>query len=181
MVVPQKTEWWTHVPKFTATYLSGLKPKAKRYVVTEGNGFYIEVMPTGEKSFRYRYRLNGKREKVTIGSYPSMTLKVAHIRHATMLEKVNLGESPAHSKREARLQAAAGLDPQDTFGYLAEKWIEQVLKPTNKNSRQDEIYVRRDIIPKIGSKLPALGRLWITPTARQLSSSCAAMQEIELR
>ncbi|HWU77546.1 MAG TPA: integrase arm-type DNA-binding domain-containing protein [Rhodanobacter sp.] len=142
------------MPKFTATYLSGLKPKAKRYVVTEGNGFYIEVMPTGEKSFRYRYRLNGKREKVTIGSYPSMTLKVAHIKHATMLEKVNLGESPAHSKREARLQAAAGLDPQDTFGYLAEKWIEQVLKPANKNSRQDEIYVRRDIIPKIGSKLP---------------------------
>jgi integrase len=142
------------VPKFTPLFLNGLKPKAKRYVVTEGNGFYIEVMPTGEKSFRYRYRLNGKREKVTVGSYPSMTLKVARIRHATMLEKVNLGESPAHDKREARLQAAAGLDPQDTFGYLAEKWIEQVLKPVNKNSRQDEIYVRRDIIPKIGSKQP---------------------------
>lgn len=142
------------MPKFTATYLSSLKPKAKRYAVTEGNGFYIEVMPTGEKSFRYRYRLNGKREKVTIGSYPAMTLKVAHIKHATMLEQVSLGESPAHAKREARLQAAAGLDPQDTFGNLAEKWIEQVLKPANKNSRQDEIYIRRDIIPKIGSKLP---------------------------
>ena len=142
------------MPKFTDTYLSGLKPKAKRYVVTEGNGFYIEVMPTGAKSFRYQYRLNGKRERATIGSYPSMPLKVARIRHATMLEKVHLGGSPAHAKREARLQAAAGLDPKDTFGYLAEKWIQQVLKPANKNSRQDEIYVRRDIIPKIGSKLP---------------------------
>lgn len=140
------------MPKFTATYLSGLKPKAKRYVVTEGNGFYIEVMPTGEKSFRYRYRLNGKREKVTIGSYPSMTLKVAHIKHATMLEKVNLGESPAHTKREARLQAAAGLNPQDTFAHMAEKWVEQRLKHSNKNSRQDETYIRRDIIPIIGSK-----------------------------
>ena len=142
------------MPKFTPLFLNGLKPQAQRYAVTEGNGFYIEVMPTGAKSFRYRYRLNGKRERVTIGSYPSMTLKVARIRHATMLEKVNLGESPAHAKQEARLQAAAGLDPRDTFGHLAEKWIEQVLKPVNKNSRQDEIYVRRDIIPKIGSKRP---------------------------
>jgi integrase len=140
------------VPKFTPLFLNGLKPQAKRYAVAEGNGFYIEVMPSGEKSFRYRYRLNGKREKVTIGSYPSMTLKVAHVKHATMLEKVNLGESPAHAKREARLQAAVGLDPQDTFGHLAEKWVEQVLKERNKNSRQDEIYIRRDIIPSIGSK-----------------------------
>lgn len=140
--------------KFTDFFLKGLRPKASRYVETEGNGFYIEVMPSGEKSFRYRYRVNGRREKVTIGSYPSMTLKIARIRHSEMLDLVNMGESPARAKREARLQAAAGLDPRDTFGHLAEKWIEQVLKPANKNSRQDEIYVRRDIIPKIGSKQP---------------------------
>jgi len=121
-------------------------------VETEGNGFYVEVMPSGEKSFRYRYRLNGQREKVTIGSYPSMTLKIARIRHAEMLDQVNRCESPARAKREARLQAAAGVDPQDTFGHLAEKWVEQVLKERNRNSRQDEIYIRRDIVPKIGSK-----------------------------
>lgn len=113
--------------KFTDLFLKGLQPKATRYVETEGNGFYIEVMPSGEKSFRYRYRLNGQREKVTIGSYPSMTLKVARGRHLEMLGQVNMGESPARAKREFRLQAAAGLDPKDTFGYLAEKWIEQVL------------------------------------------------------
>src|SRR5690242_21880150 len=73
-------------------------------------------MPTGAKSFRYQYRLNGKRERATIGSYPSMPLKVARIRHAMMLEKVHLGGSPAHAKREARLQAAAGLDPNVSFG-----------------------------------------------------------------
>jgi integrase len=142
------------VPKFTDLFLKGLQPRAGRYVETEGNGFYIEVMPSGEKSFRYRYRLNGQREKVTIGSYPSMTLKIARARHLEMLDQVNMGQSPRRAKREARLQAAAGLDLEDTFGHLAEKWIEQVLKPANKNSRQDEIYVRRDIIPKIGSKLP---------------------------
>jgi hypothetical protein len=120
---------------------------------TEGNGFYIEVMPSGEKSFRYRYRLNGQREKVTIGSYPSMTLRIARIRHSEMRDQVNMGQSPARAKRETRLQVAAGLDPQDTFGHLAEKWIELVLK-RNKSSRQDEIYVRRDIIPKVGSKRP---------------------------
>jgi integrase len=142
------------VPKFTDLFLKGLQPRAGRYVETEGNGFYVEVMPSGEKSFRYRYRLNGQREKVTIGSYPSMTLKIARIRHSEMVDQVNMGQSPARTKRETRLQAAAGLDSQDTFGHLAEKWIELVLKRANKTSRQDEVYVRRDIIPKIGSKQP---------------------------
>ena len=60
--------------KFTDFYLRGLKPKAKRYIETEGDGFYIEVMPTGEKSFRYRYRLNGRREKVTNGKWTKQSV-----------------------------------------------------------------------------------------------------------
>jgi hypothetical protein len=140
--------------RFTDLFLKGLEPKPRRYVETESNGFYIEVMPSGEKSFRYRYRLNGRREKVTIGSYPSMSLRVARSRHSELLGQVSRGESPAQAKRKVRLQAAAGLGTQDTFGSLAEKWIEQVLKPANKNSRQDEIYVRRDILPRLGSRAP---------------------------
>ena len=92
--------------QFTDRWLRGLAVKDKRYIKSERDGFYIEVMPSGEKSFRYRYRLNGRREKVTIGSFPSTTLRVARIIHLRMLDQVKLGESPALDKRQARLQAA---------------------------------------------------------------------------
>jgi hypothetical protein len=152
LVVRPELAWWTRMVKFSDFYLKGLQPKASRYAKTERNGFYIEVMPSGEKSFRYRYRLNGQREKVTIGSYPSMTLKVARIRHSEMLDQVNLGVSPARAKRDSRLQAAAGLISLDTFEPFAEKWIQLELRPNNKNARQDETYIRRDIVPKVGKK-----------------------------
>jgi len=138
--------------KFSDFFLKGLQPKASRYIETERNGFYIEVMPSGEKSFRYRYRLNGQREKVTIGAYPAMTLKAARTRHSEMLDQVNMGESPARAKRESRLQAAAGISSLGTFEHFAEKWIELELKPRNKNARQDETYIRRDILPTVGKK-----------------------------
>lgn len=138
--------------KFTDLYLKSLAGRDKRYTKAERDGFYVEVMPSGEKSFRYRYRLNGLREKVTIGSYPSVSLKVARTLHSRMLDQVMLGESPARGKREARLQTAAGLSSLDTFEHFAKKWIELELRPNNKNAQQDETYIRRDILPRIGTK-----------------------------
>ena len=51
------------------------KPRDKRYIKTDGGGLYMEVYPTGGKVWRYRYRLKGKRERVTLGKYPAVSLK----------------------------------------------------------------------------------------------------------
>jgi len=63
--------------KLTDPLLRSLKPRKKSYQVADGGGLYIEVLPTGAKSFRYGYRVHGKKEKVTIGSYPEISLKAA--------------------------------------------------------------------------------------------------------
>ena len=83
-----------------------------------------------------------------------MSLAAARVRHSEMVDQVNLGKSPTQAKRLAHLQDASGLDPSDSFVNLSEKWIEQILKPANKNSRKDETYVRRDILPRLGKKEP---------------------------
>ena len=36
---------------------------------------------SGSKTWRFKYHLNGKREKVTIGAYPAFTIKQARDRH----------------------------------------------------------------------------------------------------
>jgi hypothetical protein len=38
-----------------------------------------------------------------------------------------------------------------TVADLGGNWIKNVLRPANKNGKQDETYVNRDIVPKIGS------------------------------
>jgi len=44
--------------------LKNLKPKAKLYKVTDRDGMYAAVTPTGVISFRYQYRVSG-RQKVS--------------------------------------------------------------------------------------------------------------------
>lgn len=126
------------------------KKRDKREIFWGTDGLYAEVLPSGKITFRYRYRLpgSGKREKVTLGSYPALTLQQANKLHAEKRTQVVLGKSPAEAKAAAKTKVAR------VFSDLAIEWIENVLKPANKNSRQDETYLRRDILPFIGDKDP---------------------------
>jgi Arm DNA-binding domain len=75
------------------------KAKDKRCDLTDGGGLVLEVMPTGSKTWRFKFRLNGKREKVTIGAYPALTIRQARDRHEELRALVERGQSPAKAKR----------------------------------------------------------------------------------
>ncbi|TIP51005.1 MAG: DUF4102 domain-containing protein, partial [Mesorhizobium sp.] len=49
--------------------LKKLKPKEKIYKVSDRDGMYATVSPTGQIAFRYDYRMNGRRETLTLGRY----------------------------------------------------------------------------------------------------------------
>ncbi len=53
----------------TDTELCSLRPKEKAYKISDRDGMYVMVTTAGTKSFRYDYRLNGRRETLTIGKY----------------------------------------------------------------------------------------------------------------
>ena len=56
----------------TDTGIKALKPRKMRYLVTDGRGLCLEILPSGKLSWLYRYRVNGKPEKVAIGRYPEL-------------------------------------------------------------------------------------------------------------
>ena len=49
--------------------LRGLKPEATTYKVADRDGMYVTVSPKGTITFRLDYRLNGRRETLTVGRY----------------------------------------------------------------------------------------------------------------
>ena len=55
----------------TDMQLKALKPAEKIYKVSDQRGLYVAVTPTGVASFRFDYRLNGRRETLVIGQYDS--------------------------------------------------------------------------------------------------------------
>ncbi len=134
----------------TDTALRALKPRPTRYEVMDRDGLLLEVLPTGRMTWRYRYTLLGKREKVTFGRYPALSLAEARKRRMEAEELVARDQSPARIKRRQSTQATAA-----TVEQLAERWIKEVLRLANKNARRDETYLTRDCLPKIGRLAPA--------------------------
>ena len=140
----------------TDSQLRSFKPQDKPYKVTVGHGLYVTVTPAGSKSFRYDYRLNGKRETLTIGRYkdgtPSrphdelvamdfglvVSLADARALHDRATRMVQAGFSPSKAKVEKRLQK----EEVDTFGGWASRYLEFKADPTL--IRKFEIEIRRD-------------------------------------
>jgi len=105
----------------TDTALRNLKPKSRKYKVFDRDGLYVTVSTAGTVTFRYDYRLNGRRETLTIGRYGLGGISLALAREKLLDAKkaVSQGRSPALEKqREKRRLTAA-----KNFGDVAIKWL----------------------------------------------------------
>src|SRR5690606_34176930 len=89
----------------TDNQLKALKPKAKPYKVAAERGLHIEVTPKGGKLWRYRYRVGKIEKKLSIGTYPDISLKQA--RHAALEARMAVakGGDPALEKRKQKIRA----------------------------------------------------------------------------
>jgi integrase len=107
----------------TDTALKNLKPKPKGYKVSDRDGMYVFVTPGGAIAFRLDYRLNGRRETLSIGRYGADGISLALARERCMDARRAVGEgrSPAIEKqREKRRLLEA-----KSFGEFAESWFEK--------------------------------------------------------
>ncbi len=132
----------------TDTQLKALKPKAKSYIVTDGDGLYIEVIPTGSICWRYHYRLHGKQEKVSLGRYSELSLKAARQKRAELATLVAQGQSPAQQKQQIKAEWTTAL----TVREFAAQWMKEVVQRVRRNPRIIELYLESDILPAIGDK-----------------------------
>lgn len=129
----------------TDTTLRNLKPQPKRYKVADRDGMYVLVLPTGGISFRYDYRLNGRRETFVIGRYSprGLTLALAREKCLEARNAVLRGESPAQVKQNEkhRLKAAK------TFCDYAEEWFREADLADSTKAMRRGVY-NRDIYPR---------------------------------
>lgn len=53
------------------------KPRNIRYSLCDGDGLYIEIMTSGSKIWRLRYKEDGKDKRLSLGHYPAISLSEA--------------------------------------------------------------------------------------------------------
>jgi len=134
----------------TDTALRNLKPKSKTYKAFDRDGMYVTVSPTGTVTFRYDYRLNGRRETLTIGRYGPAGISLALAREMLLDAKkaVTLGKSPAQEKqREKRRLTAA-----KSFGDMTARWLADARMADSTRAMRKSI-VDRDILAAFQNRL----------------------------
>ena len=64
----------------TAIFIRNSKPEVKPRRYFDGGGLYLEVVPSGSKRWRLKYRFEGKEKLLSLGISPSVLLKEARER-----------------------------------------------------------------------------------------------------
>ena len=129
---------------FTDTYIKNLKIKEKRYEEYEGGGFGIRVSPNQLKTWIYRYKINGKTDKISIGHYPSMSLSSARKKYIELFELKQTGIVPKQSiQREEEKK-------NDTISKLMEAWYKSYVVKNRKKPLQIRQQIDADITPLLG-------------------------------
>lgn len=65
---------------------------------SDRDGLWVRISLKGAVTFFYRFRLDGRQDKVTIGSYPAIGLKEARSEAARFAALIAAGDNPKHSK-----------------------------------------------------------------------------------
>ncbi|MEK6296335.1 MAG: Arm DNA-binding domain-containing protein, partial [Paraburkholderia tropica] len=88
----------------TDAALRNLKPKSKIYKASDRDGMYVTVSTSGTITFRYDYRLNGRRETLTIGRYGADGISLAMARELLLdaRKSVLKGISPSLEKQREK-------------------------------------------------------------------------------
>jgi len=134
----------------TDTALKNLKPKSAQYKVADRDGMYVTVSPVGTVTFRYDYRLNGRRETLTIGRYGPDGLSLARARERCLEARraVVEGRSPSQEKQRQKRR----LGEAKAFGEFTVRWAAEARMADSTRSMRKSI-LDRDILPVFQNRL----------------------------
>ncbi|MBN9032756.1 MAG: integrase [Rhizobiales bacterium 63-7] len=130
--------------------IKALKPKDKLYKVADRDGMYVAVNPSGAVVFRYDYRLNGRRETLTLGRYGAGGLSLARAREQLIdaQRAIAEGRSPAREKQREKRR----IKEAKSFGEFGERWLQEARMADSTRAMRRSIY-ERDILPTFRNRL----------------------------
>lgn len=133
------------IQPLTATQIKNAKPAAKPLTLFDGveTGLHVLLQPNGTKTFRLKIQIDKKDRRLTLGTFPDMTLAEAR-------------EEAGKLKKQIR----QGIDPTapliiNTFAAISEKFVEWKATEHQREPATVRKYnecLRNDLLPSIGNK-----------------------------
>ena len=135
--------------KLTERNIKDKKPTDKRKQLADGNGLVLYIMPNGSKLWRYRYRYNGSPKMLSLGEYPTVTLKDARAERERVSDLLAQGIDPSIERKEKKLSQAYAIE--NDFKSVARAWWDN-WKVANSEAHALKVWgiFEKDIFPVFG-------------------------------
>lgn len=97
------------------------KATGKTYTMADSDGLSLYVAANGAKAWHFRFTWGGKRDRMSFGAYPALSLKDARRLRDEAREMLAKGVNP-HTERKRKRHAIV-LKGEHTFKAVYEQWL----------------------------------------------------------
>lgn len=125
-------------------------PRSERFEMPDSKGLSIRIMPTGKKTWVFRYMIDGTARRLTLGSYPTISLSEARELHAKAMQEVERGIDPGIKQKEAKAIRKAA----PTVSDLLEEFADMELQHKTSGKERKRLVVK-DVLPEWGNRKAA--------------------------
>ena len=144
--------------------IKSAKTAAKPVTISDGGGLSLICRPDGGGWWRLRYWILSKENRLSLGTYPEISLSDARKRRDDARKLIANGIDPSDDRKAvkaakvatAKAQAleAAGLPGQNTFEHLAREWLKTVheVKVSEGHAERTRIRLEQDVFPWLGRR-----------------------------
>ena len=123
--------------KLTETKIKALRPRERAYKAFDAYGLYFLVPPSGSPHWRVRLARDGKRQDLSLGRYPDVSLDDARARAARLRAGLKNTDAVATAALAAELRGAPRPHPVrvapagDALETVTERWQDESIRGEN--------------------------------------------------
>ncbi|HIC2068393.1 TPA: tyrosine-type recombinase/integrase [Raoultella ornithinolytica] len=128
------------------TKIRSIKPSDKPFKVSDSQGLYLLVNPSGSRLWYLKYRINRKESRLGLGAYPDVSLADARQQRDGIRKLLAQNINPA----EQRIAEKAARSPEKSFKYVALSWHKSNKKWSQNTADRLLASMCNHIFPVIG-------------------------------
>ncbi|WP_432814030.1 integrase arm-type DNA-binding domain-containing protein [Serratia fonticola] len=112
--------------RLTSREVTNSKPRTKPYGLADGGGLFLWINPNGLKYWHFRYSHNLKQHRISLGTYPAMSLQLARERAAEAHALLARNIDPGQKRKQDKLKIIE--NQTNTFRITDEEWYQGKIK-----------------------------------------------------
>ncbi|HSS71060.1 MAG TPA: integrase arm-type DNA-binding domain-containing protein [Casimicrobiaceae bacterium] len=144
----------SRVDSLTDKKARALRPRDDRaFKVADGRGLHLWVSPSGAKSWRLKFKLDGKERLMALGEFPDIDCEEARTRRDAARKLVARGVDPVEQRRKQRAEKTEAQEHR--FRHWADAYYKKHAPTWSATHRADVTRILDELRASLGAKAMA--------------------------